>query len=1507
MEYLFGWPWVAERPSLADLALPPPPFLSIHKGVREDTHTLTPLESQLKDMIVRLYSDTGNNSKVLIYPNKENHSTSGSPSTIRTTQSVKNTHEQLERRGDHTPESDSSFPTFELKLERGDLEPSITGANFHHTQAMSGTQPKPKVPTAHASYSVPSLFSADDTVVFDSTDPQIPSLPTSSGLPYLPAKAQTQNTLSLSLSDEGPGENNIPLSLRYHPSQRSPMTNTNDANTSYTWLPVYSHSDSSLQSARPRPPSAGGKPRSQVIESFQINPESLPPTTSSLPTSPLGPPPPVSAIQPLDRDRASRTSDLAHVTPPNTVLPVPVQSSRDTLSPKQETKDTNHEEPQEEYEKQSRSSSAEDQDGGAGATSRPQDGGIPIVSRLEDFETASTLSLHQLTESLQNEPPDLHSVADDLLIADGGTIPLPGGQGYSFDRERTPTPTGSTTMAFSPVSKHVTPSKYAPKRHPVQPRDTSSPSLPRHVQPSPQKSPFSSPFPRQSSLSSESSQEPATTPRRPRVALPDNPNDSEAQVKLLESQLTKAQQAKANLEGQLESIVEECKATLKDRAELQSKLAKTEAELAEANAKGRKLQSEPKAARNKDKEVGQVKAQLEQAQTAVEREQKALSALKNELAKEKQHAKRLQNELAEAQRTQLSQETTVGNLQKKVGSLQAKIDQKADESRELDGKLSSLQAGYKALEETKTWLHDQLQDTLESKMKLQEDIRDSKATTIAQSIKMDQLMKENAIFQQQIADLHKGVLQDKAKLVTELEAIEADVLSREDAYAQLVAEKSQLEDLLKMKEDNIEVLNSELATTQVAKDELEHQVDSMRDGEDDLALQVENLQQQKKTLKEKHQSVEQELDDKSSDVQELEKLKGTLQERLRQSEAALINMEGTVQGLNDAKDILKHELGLVKQARDTAERELDEVRQEAAELENKLKSTLDEGREKVTKIRALAQAHQLVTTENQALQAELTEKEVELAQKSAELSSLEDQSRDLMAQFQSLQDRFQSMAAESGVMHDGVAGKDHMIAHLSTEKEKAEEEVGNLKKSNEQLEKKLSQLQQEKAHLQGELEATSGSNLEELQKALQDKSHLQAELNSLKVSHQKDLIKPQARADRMESELKATRRDAGKSEKQLQKSLQAKEEELQDLQESKSQIEASLRDAQNKLKLLNQVVQDKVGAEGALKVFKDQAGNLQARNELLAKRNEELVEQLQQEASQKAEVERASGMVAMKLKQNAKEKEKNLQDQIRELSLEIEHLRGRLAGVSTTQHAMRDHTGALEVALAERESSLIKLSAQAQRVLQEKEMEDQAFAEQISNLEHQINSLRTQLEESKKEILVKKKQVDDLEREIAQQELKLATLPRSSSISTLEETVAQLSEAKCTIQLEVGNLKSQLVRAKTSTNNAQRDLVDKTSQVEILQRELELAKQQENQATEELKQLQEHLKLSEERHILEMENLKRAIGEGIRESSALDPARFRPMMFDSSISSIGLDEADNPSGMIITHFIHVLL
>ena len=121
-------------------------------------------------------------------------------------------------------------------------------------------------------------------------------------------------------------------------------------------------------------------------------------------------------------------------------------------------------------------------------------------------------------------------------------------------------------------------------------------------------------------------------------------------------------------------------------------------------------------------------------------------------------------------------------------------------------------------------------------------------TSVLACLPSDQLMKENSIFQQQIADLQKGVLQDKAKLVDELEAIEADVMMKEDSYAQLTARNKQVEDVLQLRDKDMEDMNSKLAKAQVEIEELAGQLEQSHEDKIALGHKVESLKTEKEDL-----------------------------------------------------------------------------------------------------------------------------------------------------------------------------------------------------------------------------------------------------------------------------------------------------------------------------------------------------------------------------------------------------------------------------------------------------------------------------------------------------------------------------------------------------------------------------------------------------------------------------------------------------------------------------------
>jgi chromosome segregation ATPase len=643
------------------------------------------------------------------------------------------------------------------------------------------------------------------------------------------------------------------------------------------------------------------------------------------------------------------------------------------------------------------------------------------------------------------------------------------------------------------------------------------------------------------------------------------------------------------------------------------------------------------------------------------------------------------------------------------------------------------------------------------------------------------------------------------------------------------------------------------------------------------------------------------------DVREIEKARVALQERVRQLDAALSSKDVTCQGLADANEILKHELEAVKQDRDMLEEELDRTKEEVAALDADLKLANDSNRGKDSEVKSLAQLREVSSTESHALKERLAEKERELKEKTCELEALEAQSGELLGQFKMLQDRFQSIAADSGSVQDSVAEKDRVIAHLASEKDRAEEELAGLKEEVEQLKSNVTQLEHENARLEGEVEASSSSHFDEFQRTIQDKAQLQAELNSLKLGQQHESIRAQAKANRLESDLTAIKKEMEKGKREHQKVLRGKEEEIRSLEEEKTKLERVLGDWKNRLK---HAQREKERLQNSVEIQKPVSSTLEtltARCEQLSQQNQALGEKLQQESSQRAEIERASGMVAAKLKQNARDEEKKLQRQIRDLSLEVERLRGRLSGMSTTQLAMRDHSASLEAALAKRESSLVKLSAQAQKVLEEKELEDQAFATQIATLEKQIEDSTKEGEAWKVKAHGEKKKAEELSQQLSQKEMELmdvkSLLEQSKqsgrSVLHLEEKIAELTIEKDDLLSQTSSLKTQLTVARTAVDITKKDLADRSSQVDILKRELDMAKSQRVQAESEARQLHERLKGAESRHEDEIGRLKEALRRE-RESSVMEErdADVKSGLFDASLSMISTEDVDKArSGM----------
>ena len=654
---LFGWLSepsridVDELPDPSTSILHPPAFLSLRKtkpAKREatSTHSLTPFESRMKDIIVRLYSDQedsrGSDSVFSEASTPVPHSEKGERSSVSevsvqseqesviqesTNSSVdlqdvfqppkipvhilRAEIEQTKSPGSHSaqnvrPKSSSTFDSGyqELPFELLLCEGVPLGGDLQLLSKMADTGTLTPLSSVSEDLSVP-FFSASDRDIADCSDPQMPpSVPPLQGLPYALPKG----------IPDAPGESNIPLALRRptpYASKEFPESSRNadsSSNLAFSPMFLYSHTDSR---SNPRPHSGSTKPRSQVIESFGVNPHMLPSPTSRsrrphfshLPPLPSLPRPSEAGHNRETEDTSqtptttedtpigSNLAPLTHSTPPNVsqpalqttvsethdssgapsvsqpAFPTTVSETHDStgahtssalkssvsnpstspiseplhptlfkssdLSLTEENPLRRNETPPQPYQKpiddtfhsqipkpelgiMDRTSA--DHTAGSGrynpppgvltpdespiqatiAQNLPLHDGFETVaaSKLEDIETTSAVSIQQLLESLQSEPPDLQSVADDAAVSVGtGTFPLPPPSQLK-DSDRTPTPTRSIHTSFPPVSP--SPSKYVHVPMPQQQsRYTEPPTatkMPTHIQPSPKmtkKTPFS--------------------------------------------------------------------------------------------------------------------------------------------------------------------------------------------------------------------------------------------------------------------------------------------------------------------------------------------------------------------------------------------------------------------------------------------------------------------------------------------------------------------------------------------------------------------------------------------------------------------------------------------------------------------------------------------------------------------------------------------------------------------------------------------------------------------------------------------------------------------------------------------------------------------------------------------------------------------------------------------------------------------------------------------------------
>ena len=473
------------------------------------------------------------------------------------------------------------------------------------------------------------------------------------------------------------------------------------------------------------------------------------------------------------------------------------------------------------------------------------------------------------------------------------------------------------------------------------------------------------------------------------------------EVESLRRQLHHAREEKAHLEGQLESVVDQCRSTLKEKSDLHAKLARTETEL--KSYKERPEMSAKSSSSKKPIETTQDFTEVDRLESTLAQKRREMAVLNKEIDREKEKAKHLENDLTSFREQSHAKDDQIKDLQASNVSLRQEVDRKEDEAHELGCKVATLEASIKSTESAKSWLHCQLQDAVDSKVKVQEDLRACKATAIAQTIKMDQLQKENTLFRKQLDGLQNSILRDKAQLVSDLEAIEVDVARNEHSYAEMQDNKAQLEQLLALKTNELEHIGSQLAQLEAAKLASEDKASDSQQSNELLHSQLKKTERERDHLQSELQQARQLLQVREGEVAEHRKAKSALQDRLKQAETSLVGKQGQLQGLKDSRNITKHELEAVQQARASAEAELAIAAEKFSKLQDALEAT--EGRclalqSQGQELEAALESNKLASGR---LLSEVQAKTKDLGKRDRDMAHLQRQCDDLQTQFSSLQ------------------------------------------------------------------------------------------------------------------------------------------------------------------------------------------------------------------------------------------------------------------------------------------------------------------------------------------------------------------------------------------------------------------------------------------------------------------------------------------------------------------------
>ncbi|XP_028432945.1 golgin subfamily A member 3 isoform X3 [Perca flavescens] len=1089
-------------------------------------------------------------------------------------------------------------------------------------------------------------------------------------------------------------------------------------------------------------------------------------------------------------------------------------------------------------------SSGNDGGGGGGGGVRTADN--TMSSLQSTMSSVSTLSEFSVTSETEAQPGALLQVGDNVSEIDGsesGTRPGNDGNDSDSSSYSSVSTRGTVGMLSAAVERQL--GSYTVEGREIAPEAMGQfPSLQEVLQAASEE---------QHLLELEREREGTAEPRSRR--------DSFSSSVSLESSvmghddMLQVLKEKMRLEGQLESLSSEANQALKEKTELQAQLATVNAQLQAKKEEAQLSQVKQSALTTEVGTLRQNCSQLEKAmvdlQGSLESKNASLTSLSNDLNVAEDQYNRLMGKVEEMQSTVTLRDNTVQELRHQMGGLQSQLQQVQLERSTLQSRMKTSQAEIDSLQQLRQWYQQQLAVAQEARVRLQSEMANMQAGQMTQIGVLEHLKLENVTLSHQLTETQHRSIKDKERIAVQLQSIEVDMLTQEAAYKQIQDAKNMVEDDLQHKLEEFEDERERLIKLANTASALERELEQAKLTLSQKDVQLQSLQKEHLELMRQLTTTQENLHTKEQSINQLEA-------RYLELEAQLAELQTESSGKDDNIQYLQNEKIVL------------EVALQAARAD---KSQLDDNAERLGE--DVLVASDILDQLRQEVQV-----------KANQIETLQQENSSLKKQAQKLKEQFHQQKVMVEAYRRDASSKDQLISELKSTKKHLLVEVKELKQEllgvqgeKQKAELEQAQLQKEVVRVQEQM-----NNMEAHLQAIQtERDQLETQVQSLQFDH--------SQLAAVTEDNEGLRKQVEQMEGEAKKAISEQKVRVKrlgtDLTTAQKEMKAKHKAYENAVGILSRRLQealaDKETAEAELVKLKAQVsdgGHSQALQEKIKALQAELQAVSNSKTMLERELQEVITLTSTEL-EDYQEKVMELEDELQEsrcfkkrirkledankkLALELEHEKGKMAGLAQSHNTLREHSNILESALAKREADLVQLNLQVQAVLKRKEEEDQQMKQVVQTLQLALEKEKTKVNDLKEQVAAAKAEAAHSKRHYRAAMLELSEIKKD--LQAKEDLVKAM-------QSESHKLQAQDEQHAQEVSRFQEELAEAHSQLQILQKQLdeELAKQPlTNQEVEDLKweveqrqreieAQKQQLEMMEQCQHRELDNLQRAL------------------------------------------------